>query len=85
MFGLHGLGLGVLGLGGLVRFKPRSLTRRRASVRRGLGLPFQGIIRVMWGFPKIKGTLFGGTHIEDYSILGSILGYPNFGKVPYRV
>ena len=29
-------------------------------------------------------TLFGGPHIKDYSRLGSILGYPNFGKVPYR-
>ena len=27
--------------------------------------------------------LFGGPHIEEYSILGSMLGYPNFGKVPY--
>ena len=26
---------------------------------------------------------FGGPHIKGYNILGSILGYPNFGKVPY--
>ena len=36
----------------------------------------------MWGFPKIRGTLIGGPHNKDYSILGSILGSPNFGKLP---
>ena len=25
----------------------------------------------------------GGPHNKDYSILGSILGIPNFGKLPY--
>ena len=35
------------------------------------------------GFPKIRGTFFGGPYNEDYSILGSILGYPNFEKLPY--
>ena len=25
----------------------------------------------------------GGRNSKDYSILGSILGYPNFGKLPY--
>ena len=29
-----------------------------------------------WGFPRIRGTLFGGPHKKDCSILGSILGYP---------
>ena len=38
-----------------------------------------------WGFPKIKGTLFGGPHNKDYSILGSILGSPYFGKLPHGV
>ena len=38
----------------------------------------------IWGFPKISGTLFGGPHNKDYSILGSILGSPYFGKLPYR-
>ena len=28
--------------------------------------------------------LFGGPHNKDYSILGSILGSPYFGKLPYR-
>ena len=36
-----------------------------------------------WGFPKIRGTFFwGGPHNKDYSILGSILGSPYFGKLP---
>ena len=30
------------------------------------------------------GYLFGGPNNKDYSILGSILGYPSFGKLPYR-
>ena len=30
------------------------------------------------------GYFFGGPYNKDYSILGSILGYPNFGKLPYR-
>ena len=34
------------------------------------------------GFPKIRGTFFGGPHDKDYSILGSILGSPCFGKLP---
>ena len=39
----------------------------------------------IWGFPKIRGYLFGDPYNEDYGILGSILGYPNFGKLPCRV
>ena len=35
------------------------------------------------GFPKIRGTFFGGPHNKDYSILGSLLGSPYFGKLPY--
>ena len=31
-------------------------------------------------FPKIRGTLLRGPHNQDYSILGSILGYPNLGE-----
>ena len=38
----------------------------------------------VWGFPRIRGTLFGGPNNEDYSILGSILGSPYFGKLLYR-
>ena len=29
------------------------------------------------------GYLFGGPHNKDYKILGSILGYPHFGKLAY--
>ena len=42
---------------------------------------FTGII---WDFIKIRGTSLGGPYIKDYSILGSILGSPYFGKPPYR-
>ena len=37
---------------------------------------------MIWGFPKIRGT-FLGVPIMRTSTLGSILGYPNFGKLPY--
>ena len=36
------------------------------------------------GFPKL-GVSFGGPYNKDYSILGSIMGYPNFGKLPYHL
>ena len=39
----------------------------------------------IWGFPKIRGTLFWGLNNKDYSISGSILGSPYFGKLPYDV
>ena len=35
------------------------------------------------GFPKL-GVFFVGPNIKDYSIWGSILGSPSFGKLPYR-
>ena len=38
----------------------------------------------IWGFPKVRGTFFGGPHNKDYSILGSILGSPLLGKLPYN-
>ena len=31
------------------------------------------------------GYLFGGPNNKDYSLLGSILGSPYFGKLPYRL
>ena len=31
------------------------------------------------------GTFLGVPHNKDYSILGSILGFPYFGKLPFRV
>ena len=37
----------------------------------------------IWGFPKIRGTLFEGPHNKNYSISGSILGFPYLGKLPY--
>ena len=32
----------------------------------------------IWGFPKIRGTLFKGSHHKDYSILGVDIGVPLF-------
>ena len=34
-----------------------------------------------WGFPRL-GVPFRGPNNKDYSILGSILGSPHFGKLP---
>ena len=45
------------------------------------GVKFQPIL----GFPKIRGTFFGGPINKDYSILGSILGSHYFGKLPYYI
>ena len=36
------------------------------------------------GFPKIRGTLAGGPHHKDYSILGSTWGSPYFEKLSYK-
>ena len=44
---------------------------------------FRGQVYTIWGFPKIRGYLFGGPNNKDYSILGSILGSPYFGKLLY--
>ena len=38
------------------------------------------IIGVIQGFPKIRGTLFGGPYSKDYSIMGFILGSPILGN-----
>ena len=38
---------------------------------------------MVWGFPKIRGTFLEGPNNKDYSILGSILGSPYFGKLPF--
>ena len=35
------------------------------------------------GVPKIKGYHFEGPNNKDFSILGSRLGSPYFGKLPY--
>ena len=36
------------------------------------------------GVSQNWGYLFGGPYNKDYSILGSILGSPYFGKLPYE-
>ena len=35
-----------------------------------------GGVGVLWGFPKIEGTLLGGPCKKGYGILGSMLGSP---------
>ena len=40
-------------------------------------------VETIWRFPRTKGTFLGIPIIVDCSILGSILGYPNFRKLPY--
>ena len=47
-----------------------------------MGFRVQGI-HLYGGFPKIRGSLLGNPYNKDYSILGSILRYPYFGKLPY--
>ena len=47
----------------------------------GLGFKVWGLGFRVWGFPKIRGTFFGGPCNKDYSVLGSILGSPDFGKL----
>ena len=42
-------------------------------------------VNTIWGFPKIRGYLFEGSYKKDYSTLGSIWGYPNLGKLPYKI
>ena len=40
----------------------------------------------IWGFPKIRVTIWGGPIMKDYSILQSILGShgsPSFGKLRF--
>ena len=50
---------------------------------RGRHVP-KRLLKNMWGFPKIRGTLLGVPYNKDYSILGSILGSPYLGKLPCR-
>ena len=42
----------------------------------------QGRHEICGGFPK-SGVRFGGFYNKDYSILGFILGFPNFGQLPH--
>ena len=39
--------------------------------------PFSVVCTSIWGFPKIRGTFFGGPHNKDYSI-GVYIGVPLF-------
>ena len=48
---------------------------------RDSGLGFKAQASKVSGFPKIWGTNLGPN--KDYSILGSILGSPYFGKLPF--
>ena len=42
------------------------------------------VVSPIWRFPKIWGIYhFWGPHNKDYSISGSILGSPYFGKLLY--
>ena len=41
--------------------------------------------KVIWGFPKIRGSFFGGPNIKDDNVLGSTLGSPYFGTLPFSV
>ena len=39
----------------------------------------------IWGFPKIRGTFLGALIIRTIVYWGgSILGFPNFGKLPFQ-
>ena len=49
-----------------------------------LAVPWQTTFGIHPGFPKL-GSLFGGPHIKDYSISGSMLASAYLGKLPYRV
>ena len=35
----------------------------------------------IWVFPKIRDTILGAPYNKDYSILGSILGFPLFWEI----
>ena len=61
----------------------------RATIAQHSSSGLLAAVQVFWtcivygDFPKL-GVPFGGPHNKDYSILGSILGSPHFGKLPYR-
>ena len=51
---------------------------------KGLGLRIVFCIKEFsMGFPITRGTFFGGPSNKDCGILGSIVGCPYLGKVPY--
>ena len=38
----------------------------------------------IWGFPKIRGTILGVPIVRTIVFGECILGFPYFGKLPYR-
>ena len=46
------------------------------SLERMLKIHYYDSTERIWGFPKIRGSIFGGPHNKDCSISGSILGAP---------
>ena len=48
-----------------------------------LGTQTLSVMYVYIGVSQNLGYHFRGPHIKDYSILGSILGSPYLGKLPY--
>ena len=49
------------------------------------GVDMESHIAHIRGLPKIRGTFSWGPYNSDHSILGSILGSPDFGKQPFGV
>ena len=43
----------------------------------------EGFLGTYGGFSKIRAYPFGDPHNKDFSIVGSILGSPYSGKLPY--
>ena len=41
------------------------------------------VLGLVWEFPRKMGYPFGAPYYKDYSIWGSILRSPYFGKLPY--
>ena len=60
------------------RWRPESL----AEIVEIWAGPQDGTVGYAWGFPQIRGT-FLGVPYKDFSILGSTLGSPYFGKLLY--
>ena len=71
-----GRGVGIDGVDGRVEPQRHTVHCNLVSICREPGSYLER-------FPKIRGTNFGGPHNKDYSILGSILGSPYFGKLPF--
>ena len=85
---MQGLGCRIWGFG--VQAAIWGFGVRGAMLLRGLGcealqgLGVQGVRQAIyesWGFPKIRST-FVGSYNKDYTILGSTLRSPYFGKLP---